>query len=378
MNTSISSYFPGKFLQFVADNVDHNTRTLDGHGSFHGMGIIACTTPGSNVSLPIPRARITVSELSEIGKITLRYFTEHDNSTEEKELFVDLDENSQLVRADTENDLFDLFSKLIWPLKEQRPSWSGFMQLYNKEEHDPGKASITFLPMIDMSPSDLTCINSTLHFVCQQSNKYGVTPVLTFDQPLYQKATQIVAMAEVSSPLKKTVLRLGAFHTQMSFLGTIGHIMSGSGLEELLQVVYAPNAVTHMMSGKAVSRATRGHFLVDSALHALLISKICPAAIPESVSEVNSGSAADKEKGADEVIPDDEIVDETDDSNNMLVDSSPVLDIDRLTHLAMMYEQLEEKNINKKGICSNDCLKEVDQKINELREKLRNHRTATL
>jgi len=29
-----------------------------------------------------------------------------------------------------------LFSKVIWPLKEQRPNWSGFMQLYNKEEHD--------------------------------------------------------------------------------------------------------------------------------------------------------------------------------------------------------------------------------------------------
>lgn len=129
-----------------------------------------------------------------------------------------------------------------------------------------------------------------------------------------------------------------------------------------------------MMSGKALSRATRGHFLVDSALHALLMSKICPAAIPESV---NSGSAADKEKEADEVIPDDEIVDETDYSN-MLVYSSPVLDIDRLTHLTMMYEQLEEKKINRKDICSNDSLKEVDQKINELREKAEKSQNSCL
>ncbi|KAH3721713.1 hypothetical protein DPMN_064661 [Dreissena polymorpha] len=49
--------------------------------------------------------------------------------------------------------------------------------------------------------------------------------------------------------------------------------MSGSGLQEVLQTVYAGNAVTHMMTGKAVSRATRRHFLVDNALHALLISK---------------------------------------------------------------------------------------------------------
>ena len=26
------------FVQFVADNADHNLRTLDGHNTFHGMG----------------------------------------------------------------------------------------------------------------------------------------------------------------------------------------------------------------------------------------------------------------------------------------------------------------------------------------------------
>ena len=31
------------FTQFVADNVDHNTDTLDSKGTFHDMGIIACS-----------------------------------------------------------------------------------------------------------------------------------------------------------------------------------------------------------------------------------------------------------------------------------------------------------------------------------------------
>lgn len=35
-------------IQFVADNVDHNSATLDGHNTFHGMGIIAVTTPGAS------------------------------------------------------------------------------------------------------------------------------------------------------------------------------------------------------------------------------------------------------------------------------------------------------------------------------------------
>ena len=47
---------------------------------------------------------------------------------------------------------------------------------------------------------------------------------------------------------------------QMSFLGSIGHLMAGSSIQELLEVVYAgTHAVTHMMTGEAVSRAMRGH-----------------------------------------------------------------------------------------------------------------------
>ena len=55
------------------------------------------------------------------------------------------------------------------------------------------------------------------------------------------------------------VIRLGGFHSMFNFLGCIGHTMAGSGLSETLEIVYAKNSVDHMMSGKAVSRAIRGH-----------------------------------------------------------------------------------------------------------------------
>jgi len=43
--TEIPGFVPGRFIQYIADNVDHNTRTLDGKDTFHGMGIIAAVTP---------------------------------------------------------------------------------------------------------------------------------------------------------------------------------------------------------------------------------------------------------------------------------------------------------------------------------------------
>lgn len=37
------------------------------------------------------------------------------------------------------------------------------------------------------------------------------------------------------SDLRGIVLHLGGFHTEMSFLGCIGHLMDSSGLQEMLE-----------------------------------------------------------------------------------------------------------------------------------------------
>ena len=83
--------------------------------------------------------------------------------------------------------------------------------------------------MIDMNPRDLPCIYSMLHFVCEQSVKYNVAPVVTSDQPLFWKAKTIIKGSPGTSPLQKIVLRLEGLHTEMSFLGSMGHMMMGSG-----------------------------------------------------------------------------------------------------------------------------------------------------
>ena len=56
------------------------------------------------------------------------------------------------------------------------------------------------------------------------------------------------------SEIKDVILRMGGFHTQMSFLGAIGHSMGGSGLKEVFVCVYDSNTVTHILSGKWHSR----------------------------------------------------------------------------------------------------------------------------
>ncbi|CAC5388950.1 unnamed protein product [Mytilus coruscus] len=85
----------------------------------------------------------------------------------------------------------DLLSVIVWPFKYPTPMWSGFMQMVQTGDF-PGKSSVSFLPMIDLNASDMTCVYSTLNFGSNQAKRYDITAILTFDQPLYWKAFSII------------------------------------------------------------------------------------------------------------------------------------------------------------------------------------------
>ena len=106
-------------------------------------------------------------------------------------------------------------------------------------------ASVKFIPIIDLNSSDETCIFFTLLFVIEPAKKLNIpTPCLTFDQPLWQKAMRIIKDKNL-----KMVCRLGGFHTLMSFLGSIGNLMSGAGLEDVFEEVYSEDTVKHIKPG---------------------------------------------------------------------------------------------------------------------------------
>ena len=273
-NTDIPGCASGVTLQYVADNVDHNSATLDGKDTFHLMGIMAVTTPATKRTHPIPRESVDSKSVVAANRIPIAYY----NSTVDefgKKVYEDVEK----IRALDKTMHLDLLWKIVWPVRPTRPLWSGFMQALNNGDH-PGKSSMFFLPMVDLNPSDYSCILSTLQFVSKEAKRHASSTVLTFDQPLYWKSQEIKANMPGDKDIQSIVLRLGAFHTEMSFLGTIGHIMEGTGLQHVLELAYAPNAVLHMMRGKAVSRAVRGHLLVDSALNALLVSKLFNVSLP--------------------------------------------------------------------------------------------------
>ena len=56
--------------------------------------------------------------------------------------------------------------------------------------------------------------------------------------------------------------------------------MDSSGLQEILESIYAPIAVVYMLSGKAIARAVCAHFNVDAALNSLILRRVLNAPLP--------------------------------------------------------------------------------------------------
>ena len=53
----------------------------------------------------------------------------------------------------------------------------------------------------------------------------------------------------------------------MSFLSCIGHLYCGAGLAKIMNIVNASNTLPHILSGKAISRAIRGHTRICTVRH---------------------------------------------------------------------------------------------------------------
>ena len=159
-----------EFVQYGGDNVDHNVRTLDDKDTFHGMGMICTTTTGTKRKRYVPRKKISPQDISAAGKVELHPPSEPRQSQ-------------------------------VQP--QQRSGCESGRSHSDFRGNHKGKSSITFLSMIGMNPSEVTCISSTLKFMSEHAQRHNiVNPIVTFDQPLWCKAFNIIRTEPVNSELR--------------------------------------------------------------------------------------------------------------------------------------------------------------------------------
>lgn len=148
---------------------------------------------------------------------------------------------------------------------------------------------------------------------------------------------------------------------EKSFLGSIGHLMEDSGLKEVLEIVYAANTVSHMLSGKAVSRAVCGHLMVDAALNTILAADVYNVPVPNKETVELQGKIMNAEL---EVTQDSDMTDEETDSETKEADCVRS-DLEEASD-----EQAVSSSLSLDERCTADILKRIGIKLMEKKEMM--------
>ena len=119
--TDIPDY-NGEFVQYVADNVDHNVRTLDGNDTFHGMGMIATVTPGTKPTSCVPRRKVSPQNISASGKVEIH------PPSEPRLAQAEIKYNDVVVASALDPTAnLDVLWKTSLLFDTMRPAWAGMM-----------------------------------------------------------------------------------------------------------------------------------------------------------------------------------------------------------------------------------------------------------
>ena len=127
--------------------------------------------------------------------------------------------------------------------------YNGFNRKRARESgQQPGnKTGIIYTPFLDMIPAEPDMMKTAMVEAQRLTSLTGQEwTIFTNDQQPYQVAVNIV-WAEQNT-FSMFVPRLGGMHMIMSFVGAVGTLMRGSGLEEILKSSFG--GVPKLLSGK--------------------------------------------------------------------------------------------------------------------------------
>ena len=135
--------------------------------------------------------------------------------------------------------------------------------------------------------------------------------------------------------------------------------MAGSGLQELLETVYAANSVKHILTGNAVSRAIRGHLLLYGALQTMLVANAYNLPLPACADD------SEEQTNGVHIDPDESQTPHEDNNLNDLEGAAELLD-----------GLLDGESVD--DALLSEIPGRISEKIKQERETLTNSRTAQL
>ena len=132
---------------------------------------------------------------------------------------------------------------------ESNPDFNGYntREIRMAGKKAKPKTKVYYRPLIDKTPSDPSTVLTAMHDTERISNDADQEiTVLTSDQQLYRVMVNIVW----SNPTRWQLFapRIGGMHWIMNFVGCIGKLMEGSGLNKFMSSAFA--GVEKMLIGK--------------------------------------------------------------------------------------------------------------------------------
>ena len=121
--------------------------------------------------------------------------------------------------------------------------------------------------------------------------------------------------------------------------------------------MFAGNAVRHMLTGKAISRAVRGHMLVDAALNTILVAKAYHIPLPTKETDEPKRDTASTNPENDDV--------ETDQQKQGNVDVTS-----DITEAKYLYDKAMLSTLSLENICSTGVLVRIKWKLDDLKQTM--------
>ena len=262
-------------IQVVVDNFDADISSQNGKLSTHSLAVLVTQPSDSNE----PADSYKENTIKRIGKNDMTKPIEYDvsieryNGPKKPEMPEQLTIKQVLplkvlaamsISCTRAREMDTVFINNVIKT-DNCPEFNGYnTKICREQDHAPKpKTKAMYLPLIDMTPSDPDTILTSLRQAQEITTTCGQEfVVFTGDLQLYKVAVNI--LWAYPDQFGNVIMRLGGMHTLMSFVGSIGTLMGGSGLFELLESTFA--GVQKMMSGKKYPQNVRALRIVSEEL----------------------------------------------------------------------------------------------------------------
>ena len=286
----------GLFTTMVWDNIDFGEDTLSGKGTTHSTNGIIIQRKLTDKVMPnqAPAKSIRKKKQRSVKAPSTRlepfYGTSRTKDGPEcigKDIDIESDPHcaSRVNPKTLDQGYIMTRIKSADEEKTTIPSWTGFNTLLST--NIPRQSIIGYLPVIDASPTEMETVKTILVRSVQYADLLHLAViVLVFDQAIYAKAQKIIWGDNDDELKKRLAVRLGSFHTKMSYLACIGQRYKDAGLSDIFveSGLVTSGSLAGVMNGKHYNRGVRAHKLASEAFQRLRFLKFLES-IPEEESK---------------------------------------------------------------------------------------------